>query len=354
MLSISTQTRPPDMQSDTRHSQATVIDGLIIARWGRPVFEAMHSAGLTAANCTCSVWEGFEATMANIADWQKYFAENADLIRPVHNINDIERAKAEGRVGIILGFQNLSAIEDRLEWLSVFKRLGVGVMQMAYNTQNFVGSGCYESSDGGLSDFGHDVVAEMNRLGILCDLSHVGDQTSIDVIRASDQPVAYSHCLPAGLKTHPRNKTDEQLKFIVDHGGFVGVTLFPPFLKNGADSSIDDYIEAIDYVINICGEDQVGIGTDFTEGQSPEFFDWITRDKGDGRKLTEFGEIRNPAGLREIADFPNLTAAMDRAGWSAARIERVLGGNWQQLLADVWDVEKDPQTHIPTATQLTG
>src|SRR3954447_10374632 len=93
---------------------------------------------------------------------------------------------------------------------------------MAYNTQNLVGTGCYESKDAGLSDFGHEVVAEMNRLGILCDLSHVGSRTSEDVILASKQPVAYSHCLPAGLKAHPRNKSDEQLRFIVDHGGFAG------------------------------------------------------------------------------------------------------------------------------------
>ncbi|NNC23862.1 membrane dipeptidase [Salinisphaera sp. USBA-960] len=340
------------MSAKEIHTNAAVFDGLIIANWSRPVFEAMHAGGLTAANCTCSVWEGFEATMANIATWQQLFADNADLIRPVHCLADIERAMAEGRVGIVLGFQNLSAIEDRIERLSLFKQLGVGVMQMAYNTQNFVGSGCYESRDGGLSDFGHDVVAEMNRLGILCDLSHVGDKTSTDVIHTSRQPVAYSHCLPAGLKKHPRNKTDEQLRFIVDYGGFVGVTLFPPFLKHGPDSTVDDYIEAIDYVIDICGEQNVGIGTDFTEGQPPEFFDWITRDKGNGRKLTEFGAIRNPEGLRTIADFPNLSAAMVRAGWSESRIERVLGGNWLRVLGEVWG--DSPQSHEPTFASTTA
>jgi len=340
--------------NQTIATEAPVIDGLIIANWGRPVFEAMHAGGLTAANCTCSVWENFKETMANIGAWEHHFAEHADLIRPVHTPEDIERAKAEGRVGIILGFQNLSAIEDRIERLALFKQLGVGIMQMAYNTQNLVGSGCYESRDGGLSDFGCEVVAEMNRLGILCDLSHVGQQTSIDVIRTSREPVAYSHCLPGGLKSHPRNKSDEQLRFIVDHGGFVGVTMFPPFLKNGADSTIDDYVEAIDYVINVCGEANVGIGTDFTEGQPPEFFDWITRDKGDGRKLTEFGEIRNPAGFSEIADFPNLTATMKRAGWTESRIERVIGGNWLTLLDTVWGRAEEAVDHLNTPVTATA
>lgn len=324
------------MPTQIPHTDRLVIDGLIIANWSRPVFEAMQAGGLAAANCTCSVWEGFTATMANIATWQRHFAEHADLVTPVHSTADIRRARNEGRVGVILGFQNLAAIEDRIEYLALFKQLGVGVMQMAYNTQNLVGSGCYESTDSGLSDFGHDVVGRMNRLGILCDLSHVGDATSTDVIRASEAPVAYSHCLPAGLKPHPRNKSDEQLRFIVDHGGFVGVTLFPPFLKNGPDSTVDDYVEAIDYVINVCGEANVGIGTDFTEGQDAAFFDWLTHDKGDGRKLTDFGEIRNPAGMASIEDFPNLAAAMSRAGWSERRMDAVLGENWLATLDEVW------------------
>ena len=207
---------------------------------------------------------------------------------------------------------------------------------MAYNTQNLVGTGCYETRDGGLSDFGREVVAEMNRLGILCDLSHVGAKTSEDVILASKQPVAYSHCLPAGLKEHPRNKSDAQLKFIVDHGGFVGVTMFPPFLKRGAAANVDDYVEAIEYVIGICGEGNVGIGTDFTQGYGQEFFDWITHDKGYARRLTSFGDIINPDGLRTIGEWPNLTAAMEKRGWKAPRIEAVIGKNWFNLLRVVW------------------
>src|SRR5690606_31074346 len=105
--------------------------------------------------------------------------------------------------------------------------------------------------------------------------SHVGPKTSREVIDTSTVPVAYSHCLPAGLKAHPRNKSDEELRYIVDKGGFVGVTMFPPFLANGVNSTIADYIAAMDYVINIVGEDAVGIGTDFTQGYDRPFFDWI-------------------------------------------------------------------------------
>jgi membrane dipeptidase len=326
------------MSDSNLHESAIVFDGLIVSNWSRDVFEDMRRGGLTGANCTCSVWEGFRDTMVNIGLWNRWLREHDDLIVKARTTDDIHRAKEQGRTAIVLGFQNTSAFEDRLEFIEIFKDAGVGVVQMTYNTQNLVGSGCYESSDSGLSDFGREVVAEMNRIGMLCDLSHVGSVTSRDVIEASSRPVAYSHCLPAGLKAHPRNKSDEELRFIADHGGFIGVTMFPPFLKRGPDATVDDYIEAIDYVIDIAGEDSVGIGTDFTQGYGEPFFDWITHDKGYARRLTEFGEIRFPDGFSSIGDFPNLAAAMQRAGWSEERTRKVLGLNWLRLLDDVWAV----------------
>ena len=324
------------MNSADLHRELTVFDGLIVANFGREVFEDMRRGGLTAANCTCSIWEGFKATMDNVVRWKGWFREHGDLITQVRVSGDIARAKREGKTGIILGWQNLTGIEDQIGYLQLFKELGVGIMQIAYNTQNLVGTGCYENRDGGLSDFGREVIVEMNRVGILCDLSHVGAKTSEDVIKASKKPVAYTHCLPSALKAHPRNKSDEQLRFIAERGGFVGVTMFPPFLRRGTDSTVDDYVEAIEYVIKLCGEDQVGFGTDFTQGYDRKFFEWITHDKGYARKLTEFGDIINPAGIREIKDYPNLTAAMQKRGWKESRIRKVMGENWVRLLKEVW------------------
>ncbi|RVP94996.1 dipeptidase [Sinorhizobium meliloti] len=320
------------------YDNSVVIDGLIISNWSGEIFREMRAAGLTAANCTCSVWEGFEATIQNIAKWNGWFRDYADDIVQARSTEDIVRAKKAGKTAIILGMQNTTAFEDQIGYIEIFKSLGVGIAQMTYNTQNWVGSGCYESRDSGLSDFGREVVAEMNRVGMLCDLSHVGPKTSRDVIDASNKPVAYSHCLPAGLKVHPRNKSDEELRYIVEKGGFVGVTMFPPFLPKGAHSNIDDYIDAIDYVVNLVGEDSVGIGTDFTQGYGNEFFNWITHDKGFGRKLTDFGEVTNPVGIRRIGDFPNLAEAMSRSGWRSAKIEKVIGANWLSLLDRVWSV----------------
>ena len=323
------------MNSKAIHESAIVIDGLIIAKWNRHLFEDMRHGGLTAANCTVSVWEGFQATVDNIVMVNRLMAENTDLVMPVRTTADIAAAKEANKTGIILGFQNAHAFEDKLGYVEIFKKLGVGIVQMCYNTQNLVGTGCYER-DGGLSGFGREVVAEMNRVGIMCDLSHVGAKTSEEVILESKKPVCYSHCLPSGLKEHPRNKSDAELKFIADHGGFVGVTMFAPFLKKGIDSTIDDYAEAIEYVMNIVGEDAIGIGTDFTQGHDKDFFEWLTHDKGYARRLTNFGKIVNPLGIRTVGEFPNLTETLLKRGMPERVVRKVMGENWVRVLRDVW------------------
>ena len=319
----------------TLHQDALVIDGLIIAKWSREVFDDMRRGGLSAANCTVSVWEGFQDTVGNIAEMKKQIRDYSDILTLVRTTEDVRRAKAEGKTGIILGFQNAHAFEDNLGYIEAFADMGVRVVQLCYNTQNLVGTGCYER-DGGLSGFGREVINEMNRVGIMVDLSHVGGNTSREAILESKKPVCYSHCLPSGLKEHPRNKSDEELRFIADHGGFIGVTMFPPFLKRGIEATVDDYVEAMDYIINLVGEDCVGYGTDFTQGYDKGFFDWITHDKGRHRRLTNFGTILNPEGIRTIGETPNLTAAMEKAGWSEGKIRKVLGENWLRVFADVW------------------
>ncbi len=327
------------MDARALHEDAIIIDGLEINRWSRDVFEDMRRGGLTAVNCTCAAWEGFRDTMNNIAQWKRWFRDYDDILLQVFTTEDIQRAKREQKTGIYLGWQNTYPIEDRIEYLGVFKALGVGVMQLTYNTQNLVGSGCWESRDSGLSDFGRDVIDEMNALGILVDLSHVGPQTSQDAIEHSKRPVAYTHCAPAAFKPHPRNKTDEQLKFIADRGGFVGYATYPPFMPQGPDSTVEHCVEALEYLVNLVGEDTVGIGTDFTQGQDKAFFDYLSSDKGTGRELIPprpGGVTIMPEGLRTIGEFPNLTGTMLERGWTETRIRKVMGENWMRVLRDTW------------------
>lgn len=327
------------MPASDLHNDAIIIDGLEICNWSRSVFEDMRRGGLTAVNCTCSVWEGISGSLDNIAQWKKWFRENDDLILQVYTAADIRRAKKEGKTGIYLGWQNSWGIEDRLDYLQIFKELGVGAIQLTYNTRNLVGTGCWESTDAGLSDFGREVVDEMNRVGILVDLSHVGAATSHDAITHSKKPVAYTHCAPAGLFEHPRNKTDEQIRFIADKGGFVGFASYPPFMAQQGKTTVDDCVTTLDYMINLAGEDSVGMGTDFTQDQDEAFFDYLSLDKGYARRLVPKkpgGIVTMPEGLRKIGDFPNLTATMQKRGWPETRIRKVMGENWLRFLEEVW------------------
>ena len=323
------------MPTDELHKSAIVIDGLIVSRWSREVFEDMHRGGLTAANCTCSVWEGLRDTMINIGRWKRAFVEHADLIMQVRSAADIRRAKALGKVGIILGWQNTSGIEDRLDLLEIYKDAGVSVIQLTYNTQNLVGSGCWEDRDSGLSGFGREVIDEMNRLGMLIDLSHVGPRTSSEAIAYSKRPCAYTHVAPRGAFDNARNKTDEQLREIIDRGGFVGVATYPPFMKTGANTTLDDCVELFEYMINVCGEANVGIGTDSTQGHGDDFFDWLRQDKGYARRANP-GRGRAPfvKGMETLADSPRLPAAMIRRGWPESRLRAVLGENWLRFLGE--------------------
>lgn len=327
------------MDAKDLHEDAIIIDGLQINRWSREVFDDMRKGGLTAVNATCAAWEGFRQTMDNIAEWKCWFRDYDDILIQVFTSDDVRRAKRENKTGISLGWQNTYPIEDRIEYLALFKSLGVNIIQLTYNTQNLVGSGCWETEDGGLSDFGRDVVDEMNALGILVDLSHVGPKTSQDAIEHSKRPVAYTHCGPAALKDHPRNKTDEQLRFIADRGGFIGYATYPPFMPQGPDSTVEHCVETLEYLIDLVGEDTIGIGTDFTQGQDAAFFEWLSHDKGNGRRLipTRPGGVTiMPDGLRTIGDFPNLTRTMVERGWPEARIRKVMGENWLRVLQDVW------------------
>jgi membrane dipeptidase len=323
------------MTQASLHRASIVIDGLIVSKWSRELFEAMHQGGLTAANCTCSIWEGFEASMHSIAQWKRWFREHDDILLQVYSAADIRRAKTENKVGIILGWQNSSGFGDRLDTVPLYAELGLRVVQFTYSTANMAGFGCMESHDGGITDFGRDLVQALNASRILIDLSHVGRQTSADVVKLSRQPVSYTHCAPFGLKNHSRNKTDEELRAIADRGGMIGVTMFPPFMAKGSDSTLDDYVAAIEYVRNLCGEANVGIGTDFTQGLSREEMMYFLRDKGTGRQLLQPKGAVFPAEFNRIEQYPNLTQALERRGWSESRVVAFIGGNWLRFFSEI-------------------
>ena len=210
------------------YRDAIVIDGLNVSRWdSAAVYDSLHAGGVTAINATIAVWEGYERTLDNIASWLRRFREHADLIQQAGSVEDVRRAKAEGRTAVVFGWQNASPIGNDLDRLAVFHALGVRIVQVTYNERNLLGNGCFERTDDGLSNFGLDAVREMNRLGILIDLSHVGDRTTMDTIESSNSPVAFTHANARSFFDHPRNKPDDALRALAERGGVVGANAFP-------------------------------------------------------------------------------------------------------------------------------
>ena len=327
-----------DQASAKLHQSSIIIDCLEISNWSEAVFKNWQKGGLTAVICTCSVLEGFRRTIKNLVWWRRAFEQHSDLIMPVLTTTDIKMAKHTGRTGVILDFQNTSAIEEDLELLTTFHDLGVRVIQLCYMEGNLCGQGCLERIDAGLTNFGIDVIEEMNRLGILVDLSHVGHRTTMDAIEASSKPVAFTHANPKSICDHPRNKPDEAIKALAAKGGVIGATVFPPFLPRGNDSTVDDFVAVVDYLADMIGIDHVAVGTDFTQDQDKSFFDWLLGGRSQKEPALKLDHpLKMAPGIQSAADFPNLTEAFSAHGYSDADIRKVMGGNMLRLLGQVWN-----------------
>ena len=323
------------------YDQAIVIDGLNISNWDSPaVFQSLKAGGITAINATCSVWENYLETLDNIAGWLHRFSAYRDTLTQIKTVQDIQAAKQAGKVGIILGWQNASAIENDLDRLALFHALGVRIIQLTYNERNLLGNGCYERVDEGLSHFGLDAVREMNRLGILIDLSHVGDQTTLDAIEFSEKPVAITHANARAVVDHPRNKTDEMLSRLIEKGGVIGANAFPAFLPNTFESTLAEFVDAIDDLVTRVGVDHVAIGTDYTQDQPADFFDWLFSQQGTQyreRTQTYPDPLVHPKGMETPDDFSNIALELLSRGYQEADIVKILGGNWLRLFQEVWE-----------------
>ena len=327
------------------YDEAIVIDGLSISNWeSDAVFRRLRAGNITAINATVATWENFLQTMAHLSAWMRRFRERDDILQ-VKETADIYAAKEQGKTGIILSFQNASPIENELDRLGLFLALGVRVIQLTYHETNLLGSGCWERTDGGLSNFGVDAVREMNRLGIVIDLSHVGPKTTMDAIEMSEQPVAITHANARSFCNHPRNKEEDALKLLAEKGGVVGATSYAHFLPKGFDSTVEDFVDAIDDMVERVGIDHVAIGTDSTHDQPLEFWHYIGSQQGTKFPSTfadgsvPYTELSfQPKGIDSPAEFPNLAEALVNRGYSAEDITKLLGGNWMNLFERVWNV----------------
>jgi microsomal dipeptidase-like Zn-dependent dipeptidase len=308
-----------------------VVDGVELSRWDRGLFQQLREGGVAAVNATCAFWEDAAETLANIARLHTNLRDHADLVVPVQTAAEIEQAHAEGRVGFLLGFQNASPFEDDLDLVGAFHSLGVRVVQLTYNNQNLVGSGCYEESDSGLSRFGKLVVRELNQLGMLIDLSHVGTETSLDAIGVSEDPVAITHANPRWFHDVPRNKPDQVIRAVAEAGGVVGVCVYQLVLPGGARCTWSQFSQMLLRLLDEIGAEHVAIGTDFTLKQPVELISWLRAGTWT-RAPQEPVEPAWPEWLRSPADFPQFVARLRELGIDEPEVRLIMGGNWLRLL----------------------
>lgn len=332
-------------QAQRLYDDSIVIDGLNVSDWDSDnVYQSLNSGGVTAINATIATWENFRETLDHISKWLVRFRERSNQILQVETVADIHRAKREGKTGIILGWQNTSPIENDLNRLELFHHLGVRVAQVTYHERNLLGDGCMERVDGGLTNFGVDAVKEMNRVGILVDLSHVGMATTMESIEVSDKPVAITHANAKSYYDHRRNKTDDAIKLMAEKGGVIGSTCIRTFLRNFTTATLDDYLNAIDHLVDMVGVDHVAIGTDHTQDQPDEFWTYIGAQQGTKFPSTftvaddtpKPWQDHYPDEFTTPDQFSVMSQALLDRGYSDEDIVKILGGNWLRVFGEVW------------------
>jgi membrane dipeptidase len=326
------------------HADAVVIDGVNPSVPTRDLFVRMRDAGVTAVNVTLAIHENQTEAARAVVLWERVLAANADIVRPVLTVGDVQAAKSEHRVGIIYGFQNGSPFEDELDFVALFARLGIRIVQPAYMTQSLIGSGCLEPRDSGLSAFGRDVVRELNECGVAVDLSHCGPLTTLEAIEASSKPVLFTHANARALVDNPRNKSDEALLALAAKGGVVGAVAFRSFLApSSREATLDDLLDQVDYLVELLGPDHVGIGTDFTEGR-PEGFLERAFGRNAPSGVTPDWPWVGPVGFRTVDEFPNVTAGLLARGHDEVTVRKIVGGNFLRVLEEAWMPGHAPST----------
>lgn len=324
------------MRAADVHSKATVVDGLQINNWSIQVLEELRAGGIHGVNATCAVWEGPTETLRLIGDWCQLQAAHPDTVRLVTSTHEILQAKRDGQVGVLLGFQNTSPFADDYRMVEVFHRLGVRIAQLTYNNQNMVGGACYEPVDSGLTRFGKVIVDEMNRVGMLIDLSHVGNRTSLDAIAASSQPVAITHSNPTWFVDSPRNKPDEVINALVERGGVIGCCLYPNVI-GGAQTTLADFCTMVARLCEQVGVQHVGFGSDCTRDHDQGYVAylrdgrWRSTDQANPPQWPQW-----PSWFTGPADLPTVTEGLLDVGLNEDDVTAILGGNWLRLFDQVF------------------
>lgn len=331
-----------------------LIDGLQYSNWSEEVFRQLRAGGVDAVHVTIVYHETFRETVAQVERWNRWFERWPDLIFQGFTAADIAAARATGRTAIFFGSQNPSCIEDDIGLVEVLHRLGLRFMQLTYNNQSLLATGCYEATDGGLTRMGREVVAEMNRVGMVVDMSHSAERSTLAAIEASSRPIAVTHANPASWHKALRNKSDAVIGALAQTGGMLGFSLYPHHLNGGSACRIEDFCTMIVRTAERFGTHFLGIGTDLCQNQPDSVVEWMRM--GRWTKRIDYGEGSReavgfppmPGWFRDNRDFGAIGHGLRAAGLSADEVAAIMGGNWARFFASSFG-PAEPEHHRKAA-----
>ncbi len=316
------------------------IDNLQYAKWSEKIFRQMREGRVDAVHVTIAYHENFRETVLNIEEWNRWFEQFPDLIMQARTAADIDRARATGRTAIIFGAQNPSPIEDDIGLVEILHTLGLRFMQLSYNNQSLLATGCYEAADPGITRMGRQVIREMNRVGLVVDMSHSADRSTIEAADISTRPITITHANPHDWHPALRNKSADVIRAVTQNGGMFGFSIYPHHLRGGSDCALTDFCEMIARMADTYGTAHFGLGTDLCQDQPDSVVEWMR--VGRWSKEIDYGEGSAsapgfppmPAWFNDNRDFDKIEAGLAAVGMNPAEIAGIMGGNWYRFYAE--------------------
>ena len=310
------------------------IDNLQYCNWSENVFRINNKAKLNAVHVTIAYHEDFDEVQNNINQWQVYFNDFKDLIFHGKTYKDIEKAHIENKTAIFFGFQNCSPIEDNISLVETVHNMGTVFMQLTYNNQSLLATGCYEENDSGVTRMGKEVIKEMNRVGIIIDMSHSAEKSTLDAMQISEKPITITHANPSFWHEVKRNKSEILLKELSQSKGMIGLSLYPHHLLNGSNCSLESFCEMVAKTAEIMGTKCIGIGSDLCLGQPDTVVEWMRN--GTWTKNRDYGEgsadnaafPKQPEWFKDATGFNNLENGLVNVGFNKEEVDGILGNNW--------------------------
>ena len=317
------------------------IDNLQYCKWSREIFQINRDAGLDAVHVTVVYHEDYDEFLKRVNEWDVHFKQNSDLIFHGKNYKDIEKAKSENKTAIFFGFQNCSPIEDDIGLVEKVHELGCRFMQLTYNNQSLLATGCYEKNDSGVTNFGKEAIREMNRVGIVIDMSHSAEKSTFDAIELSEKPIAITHANPSFWYKALRNKSTDLLKALADNKGILGLSLYAHHLKDSTNCKLESFCEMAAKTAEIMGVKNIGIGSDLCLNQPDSVVEWMrngtwtkTKNYGEGSK-SKAGFPKQPVWFEDARGFKNLESGLKKIGFNQGEVDGILGNNWYNFYKNI-------------------